>query len=42
MWYRPYEHAEDYEKHAREYLTWEVALLEQIKRDPAVRFRNYS
>ena len=42
MWYRPYEHAEGYEKHAREYLTWEVALLEQIKREPAVRFRDFS
>lgn len=42
MWYRPYEHAEGHEKHAREYLTWEVALLEQIKRDPAVRFRDFS
>ena len=42
IWYRPYQRAEDYEKHARDYLTWEVALLEQIKRDPAVEFRNYS
>ena len=42
MWYRPYEHAEDYERHARDYLTWEVGLLEQIKRDPVVGFRDYS
>ena len=42
VWYRPYEHAEDFEKHARKYLTWEVALLEQTVRDPTVRFRDYS
>jgi rhodanese-related sulfurtransferase len=43
VWYKPYdhEHASDYEKHARAYLDWEVALVEQIKRDPAIRFRAY-
>ena len=39
VWWKPYDHAADYEKHAREYLSWEVALVEQIKRDPAIRFR---
>jgi rhodanese-related sulfurtransferase len=39
--YKPYDHASDYQKHAREYLAWEVALVEQIKRDPAIRFRAY-
>jgi hypothetical protein len=41
--YKPYdhEHGADYEKHARAYLDWEVALVEQIKRDPAIRFRAY-
>jgi rhodanese-related sulfurtransferase len=39
--YKPYDHAQDYEKHARAYLSWEVALVEQIKRDPAIRFRAY-
>jgi len=39
VWYKPYDHGTDYEKHAREYLTWEVALAEQIRRDPAIRFR---
>ncbi|HEX4927252.1 MAG TPA: rhodanese-like domain-containing protein [Burkholderiales bacterium] len=39
--YKPYDHAADYEKHARDYLSWEVALVEQIKREPAVRFRTY-
>ena len=43
VWYKPYdhEHETDYEKHARAYLDWEVALVEQIKRDPAIRFRAY-
>jgi len=43
VWYKPYDHdhAGDYEKRARAYLSWEVALVEQIKRDPAIRFRAY-
>ncbi|MEO8165066.1 MAG: hypothetical protein ABI619_06670, partial [Betaproteobacteria bacterium] len=43
VWYKPYdhEHGEDYEKHARAYLTWEVALVDQIARDPTIRFRDY-
>jgi rhodanese-related sulfurtransferase len=43
IWYKPYDHdhGTDYEKHARDYLTWEVALLKQIKRDPTIRFRAY-
>ena len=41
VWYKPYDHASDYKKHARAYLDWEVALVEQIKRDPTIRFRAY-
>ncbi|MDX1375444.1 MAG: rhodanese-like domain-containing protein [Burkholderiales bacterium] len=43
VWYKPYdhEHEGEYEKHARAYLSWEVALVDQIRRDPAVRFRAY-
>lgn len=41
IWYKPYDHVQDYDKHARAYLSWEVALVEQIKRDPAIRFRAY-
>jgi rhodanese-related sulfurtransferase len=41
VWYKPYDHASDYKKHARDYLAWEVALVDQIKRDPTVRFRAY-
>ena len=39
VWYKPYDHGADAEKHARDYLEWEVALVEQIKRDPSIRFR---
>jgi len=42
VWYKPYDHASGFEKHAREYLDWEVALVEQIKRDPTIRFRAYA
>jgi rhodanese-related sulfurtransferase len=38
VWYKPYDHAADYKKHARDYLAWEVALVDQIKRDPSIRF----
>ena len=41
VWYKPYDHRENYEQHARDYLTWEVALVEQVKRDPTIRFRAY-
>jgi rhodanese-related sulfurtransferase len=41
VWYKPYDHASDYKKHARDYLAWEVALIEQMKRDPTIRFRSY-
>ncbi len=44
VWYKPYdhEHETDYEKHARAYLEWEVALVEQIRRDPTIRFKAYA
>ena len=42
VWYKPYDHSADYLKHAREYLDWEVALVEQIKRDPTIRFRAFA
>ena len=38
VWYKPYDHEAGFEQHARDYLAWEVALLEQIKRDPTIRF----
>ena len=39
VWYKPYEHRGAQEKFMREYLTWEVALVEQIERDGTTRFR---
>lgn len=44
VWYKPYdhEHETDYEKHARAYLEWEVALVEQIRRDATIRFKAYA
>jgi rhodanese-related sulfurtransferase len=41
VWYKPYDHASDYKQHARDYLAWEVALVDQVKRDPTIRFRTY-
>jgi hypothetical protein len=41
VWYKPYDHTADYLKHAREYLDWEVALVDQIKRDRTIRFRAF-
>jgi len=39
VWYKPYDHGTNAEKHARDYLEWEIALVEQIQRDPSIRFR---
>ena len=41
IWYKPYEHRAAQEKFMREYLTWEVALPEQIARDGTARFRRF-
>ena len=42
VWYKPYDHETgSFEKHAREYLEWEVALIEQSKRDPTIRFQTF-
>ena len=38
VWYKPYDHDAGFEQHARDYLAWEVALIEQIKRDATIRF----
>ena len=40
--YKPYDHeGAVVEQHMRDYLTWEVALVDQIARDPTVSFRRY-
>ena len=42
VWYKPYDHGDDVaEQHMRDYLTWEIALVEQIDRDSTVSFRRY-
>jgi rhodanese-related sulfurtransferase len=39
VWYKPYEKGGSVEQAMRDYLTWEVNLVEQIKRDGDARFR---
>ncbi len=41
VWYKPYEHRGAQEQFMRDYLTWEVALVEQIERDGTTRFRTF-
>jgi rhodanese-related sulfurtransferase/predicted metal-dependent enzyme (double-stranded beta helix superfamily) len=38
VWYKPYENEKAVEESMRAYLTWEVALVEQIARDGDARF----
>ncbi|MEZ5590299.1 MAG: rhodanese-like domain-containing protein [Gammaproteobacteria bacterium] len=38
VWYKPYEHRGAVEQAMRDYLTWEVNLVEQIERDGDARF----
>jgi rhodanese-related sulfurtransferase len=45
VWYKPYDHddaAEVVHQHMQDYLTWEVALVEQIERDPTVEFPTFA
>lgn len=43
VWYKPYDHDEAVARaHMEEYLTWEVALVEQIERDPTVSFPTFT
>ncbi len=43
VWYKPYDHEGDVvEQHMRDYLTWEIALVEQLDRDPTVRFPTWN
>lgn len=42
VWYKPYDHeGEVVEQHMRDYLTWEIALVEQLERDPTVSFPTF-
>ncbi len=39
VWYKPYDHDKAVEESMKAYLNWEVALVEQIKRDGDTKFR---
>ena len=41
VWFKPYDHQGSQEQFMRDYLTWEVALVEQIERDGTTRFREF-
>jgi len=43
VWYKPYDQDDDdaVEQHMRDYLTWEIALVEQLDRDPTVSFPSF-
>jgi len=41
VWYKPYEHRGAPEQFMRNYLTWEVALVEQLERDGTTRFQRF-
>jgi rhodanese-related sulfurtransferase/predicted metal-dependent enzyme (double-stranded beta helix superfamily) len=41
VYYKPYDHKAQIEAAMQDYLQWEVALLEQIRRDPDCRFRDF-
>ncbi len=39
VWYKPYDNQKGVEQAMKDYLTWEVALVDQLKRDGDTRFR---
>lgn len=42
VWYKPYDHGTEVaEQHMRDYLTWEIGLVEQLARDPLVSFPEF-
>jgi rhodanese-related sulfurtransferase len=42
VWYKPYDHDDQVAaQHMRDYLTWEIALVEQLDRDPTVSFPTF-
>jgi hypothetical protein len=44
VWYKPYDHDDGAAapKHMQEYLTWEIALVDQLERDPTVNFTSWA
>ena len=41
VWYRPYDRTAGIEEAMQAYLSWEVALVEQIERDGTTRFLRF-
>ncbi len=41
VWYKPYENKSAVEQEMRNYLTWEIALVEQLERDGDAGFRRF-
>jgi 3-mercaptopyruvate sulfurtransferase SseA len=41
VWYKPYDRQSQVEAAMQDYLQWEVALVEQISRDPDCRFKDF-
>ncbi len=41
LWYKPYDNKGSQEAFMRDYLTWEVALVDQIERDGTTRFKAF-
>jgi len=41
VWYKPYDRKAQVEAAMQDYLQWEVNLLEQIRRDPDCRFKDF-
>ncbi len=41
VWYKPYDFSENVTTHMQDYLTWELGLVEQIKRDPTIAFHAF-
>jgi rhodanese-related sulfurtransferase len=43
VWYKPYDHDDEVvADHMQAYLTWEIALVEQLDRDPTVSFPTFA
>ncbi|MEO6651474.1 MAG: rhodanese-like domain-containing protein [Ilumatobacteraceae bacterium] len=43
VWYKPYDHAGGVAvDHMNDYLSWEIALVDQIERDPTVEFPTFT
>ncbi len=42
VWYKPYDHDDEVvAQHMQDYLTWEIALVDQLDRDPTVTFPTF-